>query len=443
MDTAPLRRLADDGDPGARLELARRMLLGKRAATDPAAAVKLLESLASSTEPRAAGFASAAKYELALCHRLGQGVKTDDARAEALLNEAAAGGDAPAVVERLERSLAAVEASSRGPGARPGEGSVGASPAQVLVTMARRGEPSAQVAAARWALRGGAGWTGVRVESGEPLGWLLKASAGDDDRAALSAVRMILEGDGPLRADRARALTLYRKLADRGLPDAHVMLAAISPESYAGLARPVSVERLFDDDRLIGSAVELAGEIREVTNDSLTLRLGDGKDIQVRRVSLPPVLADDAKKQKPAAVTLDPTAGGVDAEPSPGRLARVQGVMEASGKVAGLVVDVPTPRYQVRYDVQSPQVIRSGRTKRYVVDGEFRNVSRQRVTLATLQVRVHQPGTANDETETIQLDALQPGETRKFRVPFDLYDYRDRASGEKPRCEITVQSLRW
>lgn len=448
MDTAPLRRLSDDGDPTAQVELARRMLLGKHATIDAPAAVALLEKAS------AAGNASAA-YELALCYRLGQGVKADDARAEALLRQSADAGHAAALVDRLERELAATPPAgdptpsptepatspSIAPATRPADH---ASPAHQLLVLARRGEPTAQLAAARWANRGGGRAVGgARVESGEPMGWLLKAAAGDDDRAALSAVRLIMEGDGPIRADRSRAATLYRKLADRGLREAHELLAALAPESFVGLARQVSADRLFDDDRLIGSAVEVEGEVADVSAETLGLKLADGRAITVRRVTLPAVAAAAARGEKPLKVTLPEPGAAGDADPAVGRIARVRGVLEAPGRVAGLLVDIPEPRYQMRYDVQSPQVVRGGRNRRFVVDAEFRNVSRQRVAAVTLNVRLLQPGTGNDETETVELENLNPGETRKFRVPFDLYDYRDRASNEKPHCEVTVQQIKW
>lgn len=417
MDTEPLRRLADQGDPAAEVELARRMLLGKRAGLDPPAAIPLLEKAAN-------GGSAAAKYELSLCLRLGQGVpKPDDARGQSLLDEAAAAGYAPAMVELWERSLAAAgpaTAPATAP-ARDGATAPSSAPAAVLdqqqvMLMARRGEPSAQLALARAVNR-----KQVRhVDGNEGLSMLLKAAAGEDDRVALAAVELVLKGDGPIRADRPRAALLYRKLAERGLRDAQQQLATLAPESFKGLAKSAAVDRLFDDEGLTGSLVEIAGDIADADAETgrITLRPG-GRDVIIRTS---PALSAGAQR---------------------GRVVRAWGAVEGPGQIRGMIVEIDEPKYQLKYDVISPQVVRPGRTKRYVVEGEFRNTSRQRITRVTLRVRLFQPDTANDETQVVELESIDPGGRVEFKEAFSLEDFRDRASNEKPRVEIKVDSLEW
>ena len=403
MDTPPLRRLADDGDDSAQVELARRMLMGKQAKVDASAAIELLEKAATAGSP-------AAKYELSICLRTGvAGRKPDDARGQALLQESADAGYLPAVVELWERSLA--EATT-GPATTPSDAE---SPmtAQVI-TLARRGEPSAQLAVAR-----AVNQRLVRhVDPTDGLTLMLKAASGDDDRVALAAVEMILRGDGAIRADRPRAVTMYRKLAERGLRGAQEQLATLAPESYKGLAKAATLERLFEDDRLIGSAVEIGGDIADADTGRITLR-PSGRDLVI---ACSPEASANAQR---------------------GRVVRCYGILEAPGQVRGLIVEIEEPKYQLKYDVISPQVVRSGRTKRYVVEGEFRNTSRQRIAMVRLRVRLYQPDTANDETQTVELTGIDPGSRVEFKEAFSLEDFRDRASNEKPRVEVKVEALEW
>jgi TPR repeat protein len=425
MDAAPLRRLADAGNDAARVELARRMLLGKRAKIDPQAAVALLQKSAE------AGSA-AAKYELALCYRLGQGVKSDDGRAEKLLGESAEAGHVPAMAELWERSLANAKPSTA-PATRPSTRPVAASatpqaagddereldPTERMIRLARRGEPAALLAVARAVNR-----RQIRgVDASEALPFLLKAAAGEDDRVALAAVELILKGDPPVKADRPRAVSLYRKLAETPLRGAQEALAALAPESFKGLAADVSTDRLFQDEEMIGTAVEVHGTI---TTDA-----AGAKEFAVRTAGS----ARDLTLAVPAVETA--------ANAKAGRVVRAWGVLESPGRVRGLLVEIDEPKYQLRYDVVSPQVIRGGRTKRYVVEGELRNTSRQRISLAELRIRVFQPDTPNDETETVELKSIDPGERREFKQVFSLEDFRDRASNQKPRVEIAVERLDW
>jgi hypothetical protein len=211
---------------------------------------------------------------------------------------------------------------------------------------------------------------------------------------------------------------MYRKLAERGLRGAQEQLAALAPESYKGLAKAATLERLFEDDRLIGSAVEIGGDIADADTGRITLR-PSGRDVVI-------VCSPEASTKAQR-----------------GRIVRCYGILEAPGQVRGLVVEIEEPRYQLKYDVISPQVVRSGRTKRYVVEGELRNTSRQRIAMVRLRVRLYQPDTANDETQTVELTGIDPSSRVEFKEAFSLEDFRDRASNEKPRVEVKVEALEW
>jgi hypothetical protein len=52
--------------------------------------------------------------------------------------------------------------------------------------------------------------------------------------------------------------------------------------------------------------------------------------------------------------------------------------------------------------------------------------------------RIYQENSPTDELEEFELEDLQPGETRQFRVDFRIYNYQLIGATSIPKCELWV-----
>lgn len=371
---ALLLKQADKNDAAAQTELGRRHLFGIGMKPDPATALSWFGKAA------AAG-SGEALFELYLCCRDGIGEAKNDEKAAKLLAEAVEHEYIPAVVATAERDF-----------------KDGASEEKIresfkkIADLAKHGEPWAQLAQARAQARG----FGPRSGGGDAIQLLLKAAAAEDPRIALAAARLFRDGESSLRPDPKRAAMLLRRLAEKGVREAAIDLARLSPDSYRGLAREQSVDRVMRDSSLIGESICVDGELAMVSDKAWKMSAGENK---------PPLnVTPDATELK-------------DVES--GRIVRVWGVVEEIGAVRAMLVEVPQPKHDLKYELTAPRVVKGANKEKYVVQGQLRNTGKQLIKEAKIEIRVFQPDSGKEDTKTVTVKNLRPNESKLFIESFE------------------------
>jgi len=397
LNLAQLRKLADKGDTAAQCEIGRRHLIGKGMKQSEAEAAVWFGKAA-------AGGSGDALYELFLMSRDGVGMTKDAAKAEKLLNEAIEQDSSKARIELASRTI-------------QNSADVAASDAAVaeLTTLARSGDAFAQLSLGK-AIANGAS----RPAGAGAIQWLLKATTADDERIALQSARVIRDGEGSLRADTARAITLIRRLAEKEVRAAHVDLVKLSPDSYRGVCKEQSIERVIRDDRLIGAPVQLQGMLVSAEKGRWTI--GSEKQGIVR--------------VKPELETsIDVT---------PGRFVRVWGWVDEPGVVQALLAEVPDPKVEVSFRLTEPRIMKGTWKEKFVVNGELRNTGRQHVNSVQVLVRVFQPDSGKEDTETLTITDLPAGQRRVFTAAFTIESVKaaDNQTGVV-QAEVTTGPIEW
>jgi hypothetical protein len=189
---------------------------------------------------------------------------------------------------------------------------------------------------------------------------------------------------------------LRRRLAETGAREAAVDLARLAPDSYRGLAREQSIDRVIRDQSLIGQSVCVDGELSMVSDDAWKMSAGQSK---------PPLnIAPDAGELK-------------DVES--GRMVRVWGIVQEAGVVRAMLAEVPQPKHDLKYELTAPRVVKGANKEKYVMQGQLRNSGKQLIKAVKIEIRVFQPGSGKEDTKNITVKSLRPGETKLFIESFE------------------------
>jgi len=397
LNMAQLSKLAEKGDAAAQCEIGRRHLFGRgMKQSDREAAAWFGKS--------AAGGSGDALFELFLMARDGVAMAKDQEKAEKLLTQAIEKNSVRAKIESAERATV-----------KKGDTTAVDAAVAELTQLARAGEPAAQLALGRALARG----TG-KAEGGDVLQWLLKASNAEDDRIALAAARVFKDGEGSLRADPDRAATLLRKLVEKEVRPAHADLAKLAPQSYQGVCKEQSLDRVSRDDRMIGAAVRIDGRLSSEEKGNW-------------------VIANDRKVSSRVILTT-----AIPPQATAGRYVRAWGMLDEPGLVRALLVEVPEPKYQLKFEMTEPRIMKGSEKEKYVVNGEVRNTGRQDIHSIKLTVRVFQPESGKEDDQVLTLTDLPIGERRPFTAAFKTENVKaaDNATAVV-QAEVKSGDLEW
>jgi hypothetical protein len=210
------------------------------------------------------------------------------------------------------------------------------------------------------------------------------------------------------------------KLAERSFRAAALDLAKMSPDSYRGVAREQSLERIHKEPRLIGESVMVDGQLQRIGETEWLIGTSD------RRPSVRVIPAMEEKTNVELA-----------------RYARVWGIVEEPGVVRGLLVSVPEPKYLIKYELAAPRIVKGANKEKFTVTGELRNTGKQLIKEARIEVRVYQPETDRDETVIKSIKDLAVMQSAPLVATFDPADVQQSNNLTPVRAEVNVAAIEW
>jgi len=112
--------------------------------------------------------------------------------------------------------------------------------------------------------------------------------------------------------------------------------------------------------------------------------------------------------------------------------------------VRALLVEVPEPKYQLKFEMTEPRIMKGSEKEKYVVNGEVRNTGRQDIHSIKLTVRVFQPESGKEDDQVLTLTDLPIGERRPFTAAFKTENVKaaDNATAVV-QAEVKSGDLEW
>lgn len=191
-------------------------------------------------------------------------------------------------------------------------------------------------------------------------------------------------------------------------------------EKFMKLAREVSFTQIQKNPKLIGLAVTFEATIEEIGGEGWVVSMKDRKDRHEGNVEV------DVER-----------LGEVDFDE--GHVVRLYGIMREEQRLEVCIADLLPPGIQWRYELRKIEGgIRAGQFQRYTIDAIVKNTGKQPVKSIYGLARLYQDNSPNDELQEFELEDLEPGETRQFRVDFRIYNFQQFGATSVPKCELWV-----
>ena len=234
---------------------------------------------------------------------------------------------------------------------------------------------------------------------------------------AVEAIKLLAtleyNGIGTVRDARAAVRTSL-PLLRIGDTDACDFIVRHEPQTFVGAATPVSsIKKLASTTR--PSAIRLTAVIAKVDGSKVTLR----SDGELSAVLNSPV--DDAQADR-----LMNVAGRYD-----------------DGVLTVLVADVPKPSIHFDWEIiRQPAV--GGTWQVHGIRVAVKNNGAQLVKSVKFRVRCFMnSGQVNDQTQSVQVGALAPGQTGQVIANFEMYNFQYIDKLAFPKAEVGLDGIQW
>ena len=424
-----LRKAADAGDTDAQVIAGMKLAYGNGPNSDQVDAFNYFKQAA-------AQGTAVALYELGVAYKTARGTVKNDAEAVAAFSKAAEAGHAGAQFELGDCMESGSGVAVNLPGAL-----------ENFRRAADQNNPAAQRRLGQMYVGG----KGVAKDAREGMKWLIKAANAGDSQAQWELVKAYQASGAE---GKEKATPWLRKLAEQKDGAAQAQLATSAPEQLKKIAKPLTFNTRGGgvDESLVNSVVLAEGRLVVPTGNAAA---GTPPPRQPRVVTQPPQRSQvsargAAGSATPQAYMMVVTSKGSDYKVSldvsqianfkatPDMHVRVYGTLTGDKIVKGLLADLTPPAFEWRYKLIPPGTIVAGRSQTYVVEGAVKNTGKQPLRNIKVKVRMYQTSSPNDESTTLDIKALNPGEVQPFRVSVEMFNYQYLGATSTPKVEMEV-----